>query len=110
MYFNFYFLFKPIFAFLNNDELEISFELIKEFKIRHCIMVGNPTKMNEIIFNVKTFSWANIPVSFLSYEHLTEFIDTKFGSSLKIGLIFNEENLHRLGQTTQTLKEVNQIA
>ena len=96
---------KSFATFLKRTELKISYAFIKHLEIRYCVFVGI-AKKNHAIAEIKTVATSYVPVTFIDYDQLTSFIDDKDKSPHKIGLIFNNQFKHRLGQTLQMMAMV----
>lgn len=99
---------KPFSAFLKPNELNISYALIKHLEIRYCVFVGI-AEQKDVIHEIKTLATLHVPVTFINYDQLTSFIDGKDRSPNKIGLIFNDKFIHRLGEILQMLAMVKTL-
>lgn len=86
--------FQLLSAFLNHYEVNLSLDVVKSLKIRHCFFVQNENN-EDLIFYFKKFSSANIPVAYLSYDSLPEYV-TRTRKHMSTGFIFKEKNLNRL--------------
>ena len=105
----FHFYFKIIStSFLNQDEMRMSMELIKQLKIRQCILVGDAE--NEDVFSeAKEFSSAKIPITYLTYNPLATMVYYTEFVYFHTGLIFKEENLEILELISKFFKNASHL-
>ena len=95
--------------FLNEDKIKISLELIKQFEIRQCILVGD-TKSERLVSNVKEFSSVNLPVTHFDYNSLLRYVaSTEKVYYFSTGVILSEINLAILELVSNALESVSQF-
>lgn len=95
-------------AFLNQDETQMSFDLIKELEIRHCIMIGY-IEYKDLIIHVKKFSAANIPITNFRFVSSIRYIQDNDDLYFRKGLILVEEDLNILSLYSRIFEKVNQF-
>lgn len=101
IFFFLFFDFQHILSFLNQNEIDVSFDLIKNLKIRQCLLIGDH---NNIILLFKTFSSINIPTTYLNRSRLTTYVENSNNTHFHTGLIMKDKNLFTSKRISETLK------
>lgn len=91
--------------FLNQDEVQVSLDLLKELKIRQCMFIGD-VRNEEAFNNIKQFSLVNIPTTYSSYGPLVKHIDKTEMIYPFTGIIFKEKDLGALEEISQYFEKV----
>ena len=73
-------------SFLNDNEFLITVDLIKEFEIRHCVLVSD----DMFISDVKKFSSIKLSVTYVACNKLPKYIADEHDYYFKIGIIFKD--------------------
>lgn len=89
-------------VFLTENQLKITWALISELQIHHCIFIGNNALT---ISEFKQFSVSNIPIAYYNYSRFISYLEVEEYIYFNIGLIFNENSLTNLDQIAKFLAE-----
>lgn len=100
----FYFYFKGLSSALNHDEFTISLDLIKALEIRHCVLLGD---QKNLITVVKSFSVAKIPITYLNWKFLIDYIGRNEKVPCRTGIIFKHKTLFILNEISRVFDKVS---
>lgn len=98
--------FQRIFALLDHYQFKITFDLVEELEVRHCVLIQNDKK-EDIIPSFKKFSSKYIPTTYFSHNSLVEYIQRTETIYFHIGLIFKDEELDILENLLRTIYQVS---
>ena len=103
----FSYFYKFISASLNQNELNLSFDLITRLEIRHLLLIQKECGRN-LFYNIKKFATANFSVAYLNFSQLENYITENKNVSRRTGfLLDSSENLTVLENVIKKLDEVS---
>lgn len=81
---------------------QLTVDIIHEFSICHCIFLANLGSISVM----KKFSSENIPIGYLNYDQLIDFVNVTDSVYFRTAIIFTEKNLQQLERISEIFKPV----
>lgn len=87
----------------NQNELQITLDLIQEFSIRQCIFVSDD---NNLLPEIKAFSFKNIPSTYLTFNQIIKYVNITNTLHYHVGIIFKEKDTLQLELISNILEKL----